>query len=472
MSSSKQTHITVGVVVLALVAMGGAGDLHAGVIQQDATFSTTDQGLWSRGAAAVDISKSYFLGPQWDEQSHSAWVGTGVSTSFAAVHLHEGRLGLEAIFNASSGSVDVDYPVRLRYETPDQPVRPGHPIQVKTSYQRRGTPKLDITGFGAEFKVDAVANLKATWGGGHDQVFSDAVYTGNHGGPTSLPFFNVFDSVDPWLYEDDLTLLDTGGERRVTLITIGPGAGVTLKVPGLNTLAISAKVPPPLNQRTMSFLADGDLRTAKTGDPFLSLDLNVTTMASMLVQAFSGGTVPPLNASIEFPGFSSEVGYALLEIMLKSGPALHQDLEFDFRGLEVVLTSADGQVRSGQIGQTFDFVAPADGSDLELTAEVSVDQRFVNKTGLTPQIALTVDVLKANLKVWGLDLINFGPLWKLNPPLTLNFDPIMLYTPEPWELDGFNTQTQAMTIDVIPEPATLSLLAAGAIVLLRHKRRR
>jgi hypothetical protein len=460
-------------VIFAGVGLGHRGE--GASVVHDAVFSTENQSMWSSGQGLANFKGSAFLGPQWEDASYAFWGSIPTSTAFAAMHLHPGRIGLEASFQASTGGVAVDYPVGLTFSYPDQ-IRAGEMFTLQSSFARKPNPKLDITGFGAEFKVDAVADIRATWGAGYQgkQFCCYPTYTGDHGGPTGFNALSYYgqplgttpmaDGIDPFDYQDDVTLITTGGEKRVSLITIGSGTGVNFKIPGFDVAGISASVPAPLNQSTMTYAGNGNLRTFATGDPFLTLDLDVVKIASMIAQAFSAGTIPPLSADLSFDSLSTTISYALLDVALKAGPALHQDFEFVFKGLHAKLTTSDGQMAVGKMGDAFKFLAPADGSDLDITADISIDQEFINKTGLALQLGLTVDVLKANLAVFGVSLVNFGPLFTTTA--AANSPPLYLLTPRPFALQGFNQETVNLHIDVVPEPAAAALMA-GAMAALR-----
>ena len=431
----------------------------AGTLSEAKTFSTASQSIWTPGSATLDINKSYFLGPSWGDNSYALWGSIPTTSAFGAMHLHPGRIGLEASFQATSGGVDIDVPVDLTFNFPSE-VEAGAPFSVTSAFARKPNPKMDIRGFGAEFKVDAVADFKATWGGGYDNLdlLGDAVYTADHGGPTSLPYLDVFSVVDPYLYQDDLTLISTGGEKRVSLISIGPGTGVEFEIPGFNVAGISAQVPEPLNQSTMQYDPMGNLHTAATGDQFLSLNLDAVKLTSLIAQAFSGGTIPPLSAELEFESLSTKINYALLDITLSAGPAMHQDLKFLLNGFDVTLTASDGQMATGKMGDSFNFVAPADGSDLDFTAAITIDQQFVNKTGLVLNFGIDVEVLKADLEIFGVTIANFGPLFEIGSDASTS--PLFLYTPRPFALQGFNQETMQFRVDVtIPEPVNISLAA-------------
>jgi hypothetical protein len=463
-----------------LVLLVVASRPQAAQFSTDVTFSTANQSMWSPGVPLVDLTRTEFFGPEWDGRSFAVWGSLPTVTGFAAAHLHPGRIGLEASIQVSTGGVAVDYPVQLDFLYPDK-VNAGESFALQTSFVRRPNPKLDITGFGAEISVDAVADVLVTWGGGYDisDVFGDAVYTADHGGPTSMSFYGeplgvtpADDGIDTDDYYDDLTVISSGGEQRVNLISIGSGTGVDFEIPGFDVAGISAQVPEPLNQSTMAYKPNGNLQTAATGDPFLTLDLDVVKIASLIAQAFSGGLIPPLSGEIEFESFSTTISYTLLDIALSAGPALHQDFEFVFNGLNVALTTSDGQViPPGKIGDTFNLVAPTGGTDLDISALVSIDQQFINKTGLALQLALSLEALSADVTLFDIDLAAFGPLYE--DSASVDSPPVFLLTPDPFALQGFNTETVELTVNVVPEPATLfsAMAFAGGCMMPRNRRK-
>ena len=455
----------------------------SGTITSDVTFSTSDQSMWTPGTASANLKKSVFIGPEWESSTKAWWGSIPSVTGFAAVHLHEGRLGLEASIQASTGGVDVDYPMQLNFTYPDV-VQRGETFQLQSSYVRKANPKLDITGFGSEIKVDAVANVHATWGGGYDStdLFFPASYTADHGDTSSMSYYGDFlgtipgpspadDGIDVFDYKDDLTLFTTNNEQRVNLITIGSGTGVDFEIPGFDVAGISAQVPAPLNQSTMAYQSNGNLKTSATGDPFLSLDLDVVKIASLIAQSFSGGVIPPLSAEVEFESFSTSFAYSLLDVAISAGPALHQDFEFVFKGVDVTLTTNDGQTVTGAMGDSFNLVAPTDGSDLEIEALVSINQEFLNKTGVALQAALSLGVLSADAEFFGVKLVSIGPLYETST--SANSPPFLFLTPDAFALEGFNTEKLNLRISVVPEPSTLAItiiLAAFAVPRLARRR--
>src|SRR5262245_8816682 len=92
----------------------------AAVVTQDVVFATMNQSMWSPGQATANYKGSAFLGPEWGGRSYAVWGSVPTVSAFAAMHLHPGRVGLEASFQASTGGIDVDYPVRLDFTVPDK----------------------------------------------------------------------------------------------------------------------------------------------------------------------------------------------------------------------------------------------------------------------------------------------------------------------------------------------------------------
>jgi len=467
-----------------LLAPGPAAALTG--VELRPVFATDDQSIFGPGQG-LNIQGDLFVGLEWSQQNFEADLPGITASGFGAFQLDAGRIGFEAFADISSGVVDVEIPQSVFFNHPQQVAKgqvftlnsfrtliaqplPGQPI---------GDGKMEINGTGFEAGVDFVIEGGAGLGGGIDLVGTNAIYSSTvPGAPTG---FNVQPLSDPNLaaiapqYGDDFTILDVDfSERLVDLTLQGNVPSVDFAIPG-GFAGITAQVPDPLDLSTDMVELDGALRAAGKTDPFVEASLDAIALADLLANLTPvGAAIPPVSGSIGvdiWDDIEASVSYELISSALTAGAALAQDFEFNVRDIQVRLETNTGQVVTGLIGDDFDLLAPADGSDLEVAVFLDLVNEFRSRTGLSPELAATLDLLAGKLTVAGFDLFNFGPLFSF--PVSTSFDPFWLLD-DTFALGGFNQEIAAFVIPVgettiIPEPATW---LAGLGLALAVSRRR
>ena len=479
---------------------------HAVNISETVEFKTQNQGMWGSGPATTFLDESVFLGVEWDGYTKNVWgwapnpsFPAQQYTGFLAADIYAGKLGFEPFVKATAGEIDLNYPVDIQLSAPDQ-VNPGAQFTVSTNFSKSSSGhNLTTAGTGFELGMDFVMDAKVTFGAGYDDdsiapgiTGTGPVFTSServngstndawgtdvlNGNVTSRPPTAVMD-----LHRDDITLIDTDGEFRQRVFTIGPGAlNYTFNIPGTNGVTgLNIAVPGPLNLSDTTANTAGDLHAQKTGTPFLSavidIDQFVVTLANVAGLPIPplGGTYPADNNSDNaedddtFEWSLGKLNYDLADIDFQFGPALRQNIDFDFKKLPITLTASDGQVQHGLLGDDFDFTAPADGSDLTFTATINIDGDIRNRMGFDLTVDIPWSIGRLGLELLGLNLLNFGPL--LSGSLGSHSAPIADFYDHSFGLEGFNAVIRSFDVDVVPEPVTALLLLAGSTLMIRRR---
>jgi len=389
------------------------------LFSQDAYFSTGGQSLWGAGQAQR-VEESYFFGSEWnDSDVNLGNLGPG-GAAYLRGQLDAGRLGLEATIQATTGTVDVQYPVRVTYETPDSYV-PGGPVTIVTGYELSGDSLLKAMGPNATFDLDLVADVQAT---GEFGVVWGALPEG-----TPLPSGVV-------IAED--FAFGTGGTQSVGLFDWKTGG----------TALGAFTMPEPITVTTTKADSNGDMKASGTANSRLfefsaDLDAIATTLAGL---PRLGGELDLKSGDLDV----AQVSYDILDLELKGGPSLYQEFEFDMRGLNVVLRSSNGETQTGRIGDTFTFTAPESG-ELEIEALVTLDQRFTSRLGLVGDLDLTATVGAIGVDLFGHELLDIGPVFKDTYSLA-QVGPVFLYE-KGFVLSGFQTASHEIIIRATESPS-------------------
>ncbi|GMV95763.1 MAG: PEP-CTERM sorting domain-containing protein [Phycisphaerae bacterium] len=444
----------------------GAAAAWGGTRSYDVTFETKGQSMWQPGTAAFDFNKSYFLGPQWGAIPFDPpALESDVVTGFVSGQLNAGRVGLEANLQATTGSVNVTYPVRLSYTTPDA-YTPGGKVRVGTSFAPLSThtlkPTLSTRGPALKANLDLVMDISATLGYGVHVALTPPCNSGQAeaGIPNPIPQ----DLRDR--HRGDVTLdLLPDALKRINLASVGGGTlSKQLISDPTGTASLSLNVPDALNLETQTLSG----LNLKVGDsarpPVIAAAVDVVPLLNYAAN-LAGIPLPPLQKEVSIK--CASLSYKILSGKFEFGPKFRQDFEFRLNGLPVVLTANTGEVRRGKIGDTFEFTAP-DRGKLVIDAVVDIDQSFINNTGLAIGADFTLSVLQGEASAFGYTLANFGPVYQ--KPFTLaESDPISLFS-RSFSLQGFASARQQL--EIVPEPATLIFLAVGTLGLAGAGRRR
>ena len=427
------------------------------------TFTTQNQSMWSPGQGA-NIDWSQELGFDWDFDlgTIGGFWNPSVDLVFDTISLGDTgasigakskrRAGLFLDFLLQTGTVNVDYPVRVKVEYPqDGTLYPGDPFTIKTSWERSGAAKIATTGprarfeMGAYFKAKSKIPFRAAVAG-EDLFNGDLLASGPLG--------------DIDIREDLFTPIDTASYEGEMLL---PGQ------PGTTPLQLNWDKLILNSEGTLSAEASGSQLTSSVRDNFLRLNGSVTNFW--------------FPSSIEF-NRSFGVGYLDLRVELMN---LYCD-NFDFDGRQnfsltpeptIDIPVPGGQTVRVKVGQSVNGVYPsvAPGTktnDQRVDSTVTFANRFNSRTELVvaPRLFLKPFYLYAK---GGLDIpyiggFDFGP-WELDPfePINVAYEvgsrlglldnpdsdlALKLYENN-YELGGFNTGSVPFEIKGYTYPAPM-----------------
>lgn len=444
----------------------GSADVRALTLVQNGAFATIDQSLWQQGPGFHPTRDGPLLGVDWAGGSLSTTASGPGADAFAAVQLAPGYFGFRPTLEATTGVVSVSYPIQISYTLPDT-VAAGQPFTVSTDWANGANPLLTTLGPKFSLKMNAEADIHLSAGGGIDVSGLPVAYTAAQpGDPAGFAAPIPQALIDA--HAQDLTLFSTFGPLSVPVFQVDPSvnpiATFTLDS-GTQILSITAQAPTPIAIEVNAFTAPNTLAGGGGSSPFVSFNVDLANAMAALLG------LPPLNASASAAGIT--VGYNIVTGQIRLGPAIAQDVSFTATGFPITLTTSDGQVVSGHLGDDFIFTAPPDCGPLFIDAVVDIANTFTNDTG----VAFGADF---NWSLLGLTAgfgygpftvtpYSFGPLLSGTTLLYNSGNLFSLYNTS-FALTGFNSLDQGFELRVIPEPATLLLLAAGLLALGRHRR--
>jgi hypothetical protein len=458
-------YFTVGAI---LATIAGWDRAQAGLqsVVQDGVFATTDQALTGPGGQ-LGFTSSNFLGVEWGQQQYSFDYGLLGNDAFGVLLLDPGRVGLKLDTNLTLGSVGVKYPVKLTFELPEE-VLPGESFQISTAWAKNPNPELKTIELQASATLSLVLNLKASAGAGFSTLLGDAVYTADQPGDP-----NSFSSPVPQGLIDaharDITLVDTGGDVSLTLLSVGP-SGANFNVPLGGPFSLTYQHP-KLDLSANGYTGDSIVASDHSKPPFISANMDLVSVAVYAANAL-GQPIPQLSGSVEISDVV-EITWTGLAVNVQAGPSLYQSVAFTPTGFPITLTTTDGQTATGLLGDDFTFVAPNQRGVFDIHATVDIDNLFTNSEGLLFAVNLNTQALGGSMRVGGFDLFSFGPLINLNTPLYTS-DPWLPFPPAQFPLQGFNSLEQPLAVMVVPEASSLLLagLCGGALLFGRWTRRR
>lgn len=438
------TGILLEAVIFVVITAFCAGAARAATITQDGVFSTQNQSLWQPGPAGGNFHFDFlndcpacfgYTSAKWGASGPTSISGPsllpGAPGSWSITgSLNPGYVGLNPVLDRNAGSVAVDYPVRLTYNVPSGPIKPGSPVTIGTSYMPSGSPLLQTTGENVKASLNLVASISGN--------ISDTYYPFDF-----LGLGNIFGCAAPCELFNEPFNININKE----VLSFGAGStSVTWSPPGVGS-GISLNVPNQLNLTTNQFDGNANLSVSGAANPpILSGDLELLDGLIFL-------GVPPgvLNGSL--PGAGS---YSVLSARFQGGFVLYDQFSFGVDGLPITLTANTGEVHTGRIGQSFTFTA--DDNPLVIDAQVGIDDTFNAIEGAGLGLTFSWAVLKANL--FGFQL---GPLAGDSYTLantscmTLN----ACWTNTTFPLEGFNTLDNQFVFVVTPEPGTIWLALSG-----------
>ncbi len=455
-------------VALAAGVMGMSGVASAAIqnVVQNTAFQTTNQSMWQPGPQ-TGLTGSQFLGTTWGQKTFSFDYGIPGNDAFGVVQLQPGKIGLQVDSSLTTGNVSVNYPVQLSYSLPDK-VQPGQSFQVQTSWAKNPNPLLTTTGLQASASLSLVLNLAATAGAGYDGPVGAASYTASQAGdprsfsaPVSSSLINA--------HAQDVSLVNTNGDVKIPIVSVGP-SGASFSVSG-GPFSVTATVP-QLNVSGNTYTGNSITATGNSTPPFISANLDLVSSAVYGANAL-GIPIPQLSGNVDIG--IGKINWTGLSSTVQVGPSLYQGFDFSPTKFPIHLVTSTGQVLDGKVGDTFTVTAPDDpNSTLGIDATTDINNLFTNNTGIVFAANLNTQALSGSMEVGGYNLFNFGPLIEDNTSLYTSSPWLFPGSPESFALGGFNSAQQALSVEIVPEPSTGLLAAAGVMGVIcgKGKRRR
>jgi len=386
-------------------------------------LSIKDQSLWG-----TDVN-----GPSFDLPINLlSWSGASASYSIpipglwsslkGSVGIGSGSIGLD--FNgamASDLASIADYPVSLSFSAPAS-ASGGSNVTVSTG-------SSDIPGE-TSFNLDTAASILPS--AELDLVskgsLSASLAYNTLGHSTQIFSFNPSLNYEFPLFQASATGDLTGLLEDVVKYLSG-STGSTDDGDGPLTPILQV---PTLPDITKSGTVGSTLNATGTADPFVGFKLDISQVIDDLKNLASDvfpilDAIPDLEYKIDktVPLLGKvELEAELLGIALSAGLGLTETVQYQPQ-VEMTLTSSDGQTHTGAVGQSFSFTMPASG-ELDLTASVQLGGSITTTIGLTPEMQLSLEALKASASVLGLSF-SLGPVWSTSGSVSL-LAPLPLYT--------------------------------------------
>lgn len=420
-------------------------------VEQDGVFVTTDQALYGPGGQ-IGWTTSNFLGTEWGSQQYAFDYGLLGNDAFGVVQLDPGKAGVRLDTNLTLGKVNVKYPIKLSFELPEE-VLPGEAFQVSTAWAKNPNPELTTTGLQASATLSLVLNLKASAGAGFSTLFADAVYTADQpGDPASFSSPVPQGLIDA--HARDITLVDTGGDLAIPLLSVGP-SGSNFNIPLGGPFSVTAQHP-KLDLSANAYSGDSIVASDHSKPPFISANMDLVSVAVYAANAL-GLPIPQLSGEIGIDDVVS-ISWTGLAVNVQVGPSLYQSVAFTPTGFPITLTTTDGQTATGLLGEEFTFLAPNKRGLFDIQATIDIDNLFTNSEGFLFAVNLNTQALAGSMRVGGFDLFTFGPLINVNTPLYTS-EPWLPFDPLQFPLGGFNSLEQPLAVMVVPEASSGALLA-------------
>jgi hypothetical protein len=355
---------------------------------QPVTFSTSNQSMWSPslGTAGysydLPLTRSWFLIDGSSSYRHVPILGRfGGGASIISF----GKAGLDFNAYATSGSVDVSYPLTLTLTYPDSgTLSPGQTFTVSSAWVPTG-------GTLNTHSPDAGVSLNAILQSNPLDIYVKAVAFSHN--VISDEVVNIPLDINKRLF-DSHTLTQ----------------GSTDIVPGI--LSVAYHLPVVTTKGGPS--AGGTAISTSGQDDFLTITGDISNALAKLLDLppFAGGF------SKGYKYANCFVNYAFLDLQAQIPIALAQNFQFTPQPT-VTLNLSSGSPVTFQAGQSVQLTMPADGSPLTVTPSVGLNNQFTNRTHVKVggQLNFTLLDVEAGAHVSGLFTKTFN--WQPLPTLTL-----------------------------------------------------
>jgi hypothetical protein len=397
---------------------------HAGTqtSQQNLSFSTADQSIWSAGSQYV-LDYSKFWGVNWTNGSSMGGVRTpdGLVSANATISTNGGQFGLTPGLSVSGGAASVSYPIQVTLLYPQSgTLHPGDSFTIMTSYVPGSNPSLKTTSPHAVATLDLVVNGSCSASGSGSAV-------GFSGSGNIFSF--TLPSTDTQIFNSDKSIPQGAGKYLINTFLGDLTEGILSGT--FNQLAIT----------TYGGLAAPSNSLQSTGEAdFFDAQIDFSN-------AFTDAAgLPPAsqNYSLDLgSGSSISANLQILDAYEQLNFKLQQNFQFDPIP-RVSLQTSDGQTAVLKIGDSATFTFPASGGNLVITPSYSMGGNLTNTTNLivTPSLNFTPFDASFDAKINGTTLDSFN----LQPVNTFTWDQgdqtFQLYK-EIFGLQGFNPEPGA-----------------------------
>ncbi len=404
---------------------GGVGNYDHGVVdviynnnivEFDLQFETNDQSMWNIGDSAIGIRDNRFWGVDWDESGSASKLGFGIDASTT------GKIGLQSNLNVNSGSVNASLPVDFWLDLPEK-VTSGETITIKSGYTIDPNAKFSTISPRASYSLDVLFNMSGKL------------------------------EIDTPIH--DFTLVNTKVNANQNLLSLNNSNSVyklsESQLKGLGSFSLHL---PKIN--TQGSFNGTNSATAQGEDEFLQANLDLDRVATTLLQHV-GIPVPHMGDSFSLAGGSVKGSYDIIDVELAADVNVKQQFNMNVDQLTGELILENGDRLNFIVGQDLTFTVPEGiGDSLEIDTLLNMDASFRNQTGLSYDVGLELDVLKAQASAkinlpWPIPDINgsvsLGPVYENNFDL-FNGDLFNLYD-KTFDLAGWNSQSMSFSIDAV-----------------------
>jgi len=400
----------------------------ADTVETDLPFSVEGESMWGPGSAFY-FQETDFIGLEWNE---SFGVGPTYIFPIGDFGLNastSGKVGLEYDFTLSSGSVNIDYPVKSTIAFPGS-AYPGETVSLSSSF-------VNLNGKMETLSPQATAKLELPL------IFAADVDVIN-------PFFPLH--IGP-SFDGTYTFFDLSTANASFSHDFGGFGSIEAKIPTINTEA------------TLS----GGKFSASGSDDFITLTLDVDNVVTSFFP-----TIPPLGGTLAWPEPPKEpeveLSYDLLDVDALLSAGFEQSFDFTPE-LKVKYALESGYEFVTDVGgDTFDFPIPSGvGDSLDVTATFFLENQFINDTDLLLTPAIDLSALYGKASLFGWDLIDFGPVFSTGISYPIPID--IFYNQ--FSIEGFQSYENNFSIDIVPVPSALILGALGlstSLTLMRKRR--
>lgn len=461
----------------------------------DLSFATSGQSMWGPGTAVQLDADQTIMGTTWGSLSNPALsfnnIGDQIlpSPTFPFFRVTQygadiryyglGSMGLSYDYHFDSGSVNVDYPLRINLDLPEQ-VNPGEKVVIGTSYEllpgalmTTNSPEFS---FGLNFDYRLANRL--TVRPCNDGCGATQTVINQDTGNGSFELFGFdsrtagFSSALDVIENPDPPGSNEQNKRKSLALKIldklpasTEVGSVTVQIPDVDTDSSAGGGPSPAGTLTSS--GEDDFITAR-----MDVDTVLLALAGLPnIQDPGPISVGPIGGQYSF--IDAGIGTAMV---------ITQDFAFQGRPI-LLLRLADGTTVQVPLGETIELDLPAgtaEGDLLEIQAQVLLENIFSNSTGLRldPQGDLRIGYVEAHADFFG---SNFDIDWDAGPAFSRN---LRLSGPaiagifgDQWALDFGALPLGPISIRVgdpqpVPLPAAFWPLAGAVGLMLAKGRRR